>query len=679
LSGLWKCWSDPTANADFYPMTYSSWWIEYKIWGINAAGHHLVNMILHGCNAAILYAILRLLNVRFAWFIAAIFAVHPIQVGSVVWISERKNTLSGLLYLTVAWMFLRFWMARNAVGAGLLNQTRDSDARNQVPGAAGAWRWYVLALFFFLLAMLAKPLVMTFAAGVLVVMWWKRGGRLTRRDVELTLPFFALTVPVAIVTMWVQKHHVIAAGDEFNYSFIERMLIAGRVFWFYIYKLFLPERLSFAYPLWNINSGVWWQWLLPLAALAAIVAAWVIRRRLGVGLFAAFAFFIVTLSPALGFINVYWHRYYFVANHMLYLAMIAQVMVVTHFVGGWLVGRMGESKKHVVGLVGAGVITACVVWSIVQSMAYENPEKIWRDSIAKYEDSWIAHNNLGGILTPRGDLAQAREHYLKAFELAPRAPEVFKNLLDVLMTMGRFSEAADVARRRLVYYPDDPNTLEFIGESLARAGNLPAAAEAYKTAVDRINAGLAAGKPTGKLAEAEWRFRLGQSLLGLGRIGEAVEALRASVALAPLEGESSYLLSLALLRADRVPEAAAELRRLVRMEDTPADRNPEHLARYALVCAASRAPGVEDLAEALRAAELACSLGGRRIERSVEVLAIVDQARGETVRAAELIAKAERLAQGAGYTALAERMSVTAAVLARGERVWLSGPELAVQ
>ena len=671
LAGLWQCWFNPTANLDFYPMTFTSWWIEYKLWGYNPIGYHLVNVLMHGVNAVLVWTILRLLNVRYAWLIAALFAIHPVQVESVTWVAERKNTLSGLFYLLSAWFFLRFWVAR---------EEKTAEPPTDSP-RGGAWWMYALALFFYVCAMFAKPLVMTLAAGLVIVMWWRRGGRVTRRDVALSVPFFALAVPMAALTMWVQKHHVGARGDEYIYAFSDRVLVAGRVLCFYVYKLLLPVNLSFAYPRWNIDSAAWQQWLFPAAAVASAMAAWFFRRRLpgGVALYAAMGFFVATLSPALGFINVYWHRYYFVADHMQYLAMIAVAAVVVHGIAVALARLVGERNKQIGGLGAAAAVVALSVCSIAQSMPYIDAETLWRDALDKDDESWIAHNNMGGILAVRGD-PDALGHYLRALELAPRAREVFRNAMGALMNRGRFDEAAKLAQWRLTILPNDPNTLALGAQSLASAGRSVEAQAAFRLAVERISARLSSGAAMTPIEQSEAHFRLGESLMGLEKYDEAAVELRKSMEIEPLEGEPAYSLSIALLRADKVRDAAQELRRLVEWErGRPPGGNPEHLARFALVVSASREPGVENLADARAAATLACEMSDGRAPRWLEVLAIVLAAQGEQRAAAGLVASAHALAVEGKFNALADRLLKTRETITRGERVWMTANELASQ
>lgn len=672
LAGIWKCWFDPTANLDYYPMTYTSWYFEYKIWGYNPAGFHVVNVLMHGMNAVLLWSILRMLNFRHAWMAAAIFAVHPVQVESVTWIAERKNTLSGFFYMLSAFLFLRFWLAREAMRGAPVAGAAAVSTR-----AAGG-HWYALALLLYVLAMFAKPLVMTLAAGLVIAMWWMRGGRVVWRDAARALPFFALAGPMAALTMWVQKHHVGARGDEYIYSFADRVLVAGRVLCFYIYKLLLPIDLSFAYPRWDIDAAAWWQWLFPAIVVIVVAAAWIFRKRLpgGASLFAALLFFIATLSPALGFINVYWHRYYFVADHMQYLAMIAIAML---FVGaiGELIARASEARRQLARLACAALLIVYCLCSIVQSMAYADEQTLWEDVLAKNDDAWIAHNNLGGLLTRQGKFGEARPHFLRAIELAPRAREVFKNAMGSLMNKGQFEDAHRLAQWRLKILPDDANTLALAAETLALAGKPDAARAAYEHAAARITARLAAEKNMTPADEAEWRYRLGQSLLGLDRPRQAVEELRKSLALVPSEGAPAYSLSLALLKTDQIRAAADELRRLVQLENKmPGGGNPEHLARLALVLSASREPGVESLAEARAAAELANQISGGRSPRWLETLALVLAAQGDS-RAPRIFDEAHALATQGRFIEVADRIARAREIVSRGERVWLTGAELA--
>ena len=258
LEGLGRTWVDPHANTDYYPLTHTSFWVEYHLWDLAPLGYHLDNILLHAANAVLVWLILRRLAIPGAWAAAAIFAVHPVQVEAVAWISERKSVLGGLFCLLSVWLFVRVALA----GEDLLTRRRRL--------------LYGLSLACFALALLARPVVMAAAAVLPLLVWYVRG-RLARREVFLVTWYWVLAAIVAPVTIWVQYTHVGASGESFNYTALERVLIAGHALWFYLGKLVWPYPLIFCYDKWPIDAGAWWQWLYP-AGVAAVLATLVLLR-----------------------------------------------------------------------------------------------------------------------------------------------------------------------------------------------------------------------------------------------------------------------------------------------------------------------------------------------------------------------------------------------------------------
>ncbi len=273
LHGLARIWTQLGATQQYYPLVHSVFWAEHKLWGDAATGYHWLNILLHAFSAVLLARILSQLKIPGAWLAAALFAVHPVEVESVAWISELKNTLSGVFYLGAALAYLRFDRSRSG---------RD----------------YAMALGLFLLGLMSKTVIASLPAALLVVFWWQRGKVPWKRDALPLIPFFIAGIGAGLLTAWVERRFIGAEGSEFNFSIIERILIAGRDVWFYLGKLFWPVDLAFIYPRWNVSQAVWWQYLYPAAGLVLLgVLVW--RRWRGP--LAALLFFVGTLFPALGF------------------------------------------------------------------------------------------------------------------------------------------------------------------------------------------------------------------------------------------------------------------------------------------------------------------------------------------------------------------------------------------
>ena len=234
-----------------------------------------------------------------AFLAATIFALHPVQTESVAWITEQKNTLSAVFYLGAMLVYLRF------------DQTRKTSL-------------YCWALGLFLLAILSKTVTATLPGALLVIFWWQRGRMSWKKDILPLVPFLLLGAGGGMITAWWELKINNCVGPEFQFTLVERLLIAGRAIWFHLWKLCWPTKLTFIYPRWQIDSTAWWQYLFPLGVMALVAGCWSIRRRTRAPL-AALLFFGGTLFPTLGFFNLYTFRYSLVANHYQYLASLGPI------------------------------------------------------------------------------------------------------------------------------------------------------------------------------------------------------------------------------------------------------------------------------------------------------------------------------------------------------------------
>ena len=436
-AGLKSIWLQPGAVPQYYPLVHTTFWLEYRLWGLHPLGYHITNILLHCANALLAWYVLSLLRIRSAWLIAAIFAVHPVHVESVAWISERKNVLSGLFYLAALAAYLRYEM---------------SDLRVS--------RWYVVSFLLFLCALLSKTVTCTLPAVLLLLIWYRRGA-VRIGDVARMMPFFATGLLLALVTMSVERTIVGAVGSEWSFSLLDRCLIAGRSLWFYVGKLLVPVELAFIYPRWNIDSSVLWSYAYPAAALLALLGLWLLRDRLGRGPFTAAAFFAVTLLPALGFINVYPMRYSFVADHFQYLASLGIIALVVSGMDGLL--RTAVARR--VGFAAAALaIFILASLTLRQGLMYSEVETLWRWTIDVNPRAWIAHNNLGAILVQRGEWAAAEEHFRTAIRLNANHVDALHNLGNCLRLSGDPAGAAACYRRAISIAPDYTQSIVALGD-----------------------------------------------------------------------------------------------------------------------------------------------------------------------------------------------------------------------
>lgn len=423
-TGLRDMWLVPTAAQQFYPITYSTFWIETRLWGRHPRGFHVVNVLIHATNAVLLWHVLKALRLPGSWFAAAIFAVHPVEVESVAWITERRNLLSMAFALGSLLCYVRF--APTEVSAGSAK-------------TLGRGRWYAASLALFAAALLSKTAVVTLPAVILVIEWWRRG-RLTRHDLALTAPYFALAFALGSVTLWLEKNHVGAQGSEFDLSFAERFLVAGRAIWFYAGKLLWPYPTMFFYPRWTMDPRVWWQWVFPAAALAVPAILWVTRKRIGRGPLAAVLIYVGVLMPTLGFLNVYFHTFSFVADHFQYHASPALFALAAAALTAVFV-RLAPDAASVVPrnlfrVTAGAILIALGVLSFRAAGHFHDEETLYRDTLAKNPASWGGWSNLGMQLGEQGRYAEALDAMTHAIEIDPGKSRVQYNYAKLLLDRG---------------------------------------------------------------------------------------------------------------------------------------------------------------------------------------------------------------------------------------------------
>ncbi|MFH1999562.1 MAG: tetratricopeptide repeat protein [Planctomycetota bacterium] len=459
--GLASIWFDPGSLPQYYPLVHTTYWLEYHLWGLDARGYHLVNLLLHAISSVLLYLILGRLGFSFAFLAAAVFALHPVHVESVAWITERKNTLSVLF----VFLSLLAWMRWRPVHAG----------PGQRPGAP---RYYWISLVAFFCALLSKTVACSLPAVILLLVWWKQG-KVGKKTVLATLPLFALGLIMAWITLRMEVEHVAARGASWDFSFAERCLIAGRALWFYAYKIFWPAELIFNYARWQIDTAVAWQYLFPSGALLVMAAFFLLRKRCGRGPLAAVLIFSGSLVPALGFFNIYPMLYSFVADHFQYPAGIALIVP-----GCWLIKRYSKGRGV---FLGAGALLVTTLGSLTwqQARIYESEETIWQDTLEKNPDSWLALVNLGGIRLNQGKLEAATELLEKSIALWEPNPDAQNNLGLALMQQGETGEAEKHFLAAIKQRPERPGPYNNLGVLHWRQGELEKAGEKIQEALER--------------------------------------------------------------------------------------------------------------------------------------------------------------------------------------------------
>jgi protein O-mannosyl-transferase len=579
-AGLGRIWFDVRATQQYYPVLHSSFWIEHRLWGDATLGYHLINVLLHALSCCLLALILqRLLGARraqppdrlealslsngqacaptgridgnaagrgagllrpplassyvgAAWLAALIFAVHPVCVESVAWISEQKNTLALVFYLLAALAYLDFAVRRR--------------------------RWsYGLALVLFALALGTKSVTATLPVAILVVLWWRNGRLSWQRDVGPLIPWFFLSMAAGLLTVWVERNVIGAEGARFDLSAGQRLLLAGRVIWFYLGKLAWPTDLMFIYPRWNApaEAAGWYGWL--VAASAITVVLWLARRRTR-GPLAGWLFFVGSLFPALGFFNVYPFIYSYVADHFQYLASLGIIVSVAVGLAMVLAGAPAWIRTSGRLLCALLVLTLAIL-SNRQSRMYRDAETLYRETLKRNPACWMAHNNLAfGLATSPAGKAEAMAHYREALRIKPDYAEAHNNLaIELAKLPDRLPEAIEHYQQALRILPSFAEAHNNLALALAELpGRRQEALAHYEQAVQL--------KPT----YAEAHCNLANTLAKQpDRLPEALAHYEEALRLKPDYAEAHNNLALALVRLPgRRPEALAHFEQALRLQ-----------------------------------------------------------------------------------------------------------------
>ena len=564
VSGLKSIWLSPADirnEGHYWPLVYTTFWLEHQLWGLRPAGYHAVNILLHLVNCLLLWRLLERRQVPGAAVIAAVFAVHPVHVESVAWIIERKDVLSALCYLGAVLVWVRF-------------VERPGPAR------------YALALALFTAGLLAKTVVVTLPAALLIWHWWRRG-RVTAVDLLRLAPFAAVGVAITLADLaFYQSREPL----ELGYTLVERALIAARALWFYLGKLLWPVDLAVIYPLWEIDAGdpLAWAYLAAAAALAA--ALWLARRRIGRGPLAGAAYFAVTLAPVLGFVDFGYMQFSLVADRFQYLAGIGVLAVLIGAAAHGVARLPDRYHRGSLWLAAVVVVTLSgLTWrqagvyrdeiTLFSHVVAHNPSArdahlnlssalfeadrfdeglaASRIAVAQRPESAGAHSNVGRALIMRGELDEAEEHLLHARGLDARNTSALQNLGEVYRKQGRYEDA--VASYRAVLDVDSGYALAYagMGTALFHLQRHDEALQAMTRAVDlRLDAAM----------EASLRLQMGRAARALGRLEGAAEQFRLGMESDP--GNTEFLIELAGVRigqqrhdeADELLRRARELR-----------------------------------------------------------------------------------------------------------------------
>ena len=640
--GLYRFWCT-TQTTDYWPVTNTSFWIEWRMWGMNSTGYHVTNLILHIVESLLIWVILRKLSIPGAFLAALIFALHPVNVESVSWISQRKNTMALLFFLLSILCYLKLEVPSLVLKKDLYRIASPPGDASMVARPSPLWYWLSLAAF--LLAMLSKGSVAVLPVLLLGIVWWCRTAGtepifakqkwdypLYLRDYVRIMPFFAVAMVLSAVNMWFQTH---GTGEVIRTaSFAERLLGAGGVVWFYLYKALLPIELVFVYPQWHVEpvNPLWW---LPLIAAAVVTAAlWRYRNSWGRPFLFAWGFFCVALAPVMGFLDAGFMKFSLVADHYQHIAIIAVIALASAGFNAWHHRLQGTARRAAM-LVAIAIVSVLIFLTWRQSRIYRDPITLYQATLEKNPSCWMpyynlglevaktgrlqeaielynqalklkpdsidAYNNLGVALADTGRPMQAIANYEKALRLQPNDAEAHNNMGNVLLDLNRVQEAIPHFNQALRLKPDYFKAHYNLGNAFNALGRYQQAIEHYEKSL-QLNPGL-----------PEARNNLGNTLFQSGRPQEAIEQYLIALRLKPVNPEAQNNLGLALVKTGRPKEAIEHYRQALMLK-------PDFTMAYynmALAYARMRQPS-EAIVAAQKALEIANSRQQTALVKQIE-------------------------------------------------------------
>ena len=504
-AGLWQIWFAPRSLTDFeghyWPLLYSTFWLEHKLWGLNPIGYHIANMFLHGMVTLMLWRLLVRFAVPAAWLAAAIFALHPVHVESVVWVIGRKDLLASLFYLATVHCYLRY-----------------VDTRRR--------GFYLGALVLLVGGLLCKSILVTLPAALLIFHWWK-SGRISMRDMTRIMPFALIVIFITIADVTFYKNR---DSTAFDFSTLERMLLAAKAAWFYFAKMVWPSPLPVIYPRWSVDAtwGTWSAaigWACAVGGGIVLTALWRARRRIGRGALACALFFLITLSPSLGFIDFGYMLYSFVADRYQYLAGIGVIVIVSVAASRAISMRQSRMVGVSASIIGAAVLGALAVLTWQQTTIYRDNFTFYSHILShdpnvryinhsigqeyhrqeRYDEALAAfrtdlalaptqpspdirisknHSAIGRVYEVREDFETAERHYRQAVYAAPQFTSALDNLSAFMVNRKRYREALPMFEGLLDSKPNIARFHAGYGAALSGVGRYDESMKSYDRALE---------------------------------------------------------------------------------------------------------------------------------------------------------------------------------------------------
>jgi tetratricopeptide (TPR) repeat protein len=542
--GLKEIWT--THAADVCPLTLTTFWAEHKLWGLAPLPYHLVNILLHGACAILLWRVLRGLQVPGAWLGAALWALHPVQVESVAWITEMKNTESCVFFLLSILFYVK--------------NLKEGQVERQ-----SKWKWnYSLTLLFAALALASKSSTVILPIVLCLCAWWMEG-RWQWRNLLGLAPIFLMSIVAGSVSLWLVDLQGVNSDFQWVQTWPERLVTAGDAVWFYLGKLLWPHPLIAIYPRWEADAGAWFSYLPLLAVIVTGFILWLKRESWSRPWFFALGYFLVALLPVLGLLEHYFLRYSLVAFHFQYLAAMGPLAL-----AGAGIARFADSaipqRPSLQATLGAGALLILGILSWQRAWVYGSEETLWTDTLAKNPNCWLGYNNLGKAFSDRGQFDEAMASYQKSLAINPNYSRAHFNLGLVLSQKGEMAPAMAEYRKVLDLDPNFVDAHYNLANDLFQMDRVDDAIVHYRKVLE-INPD-----------HVEANNNLGYSFFEKGQIGDAIVQYRKALRVNPNFFDAHYNLGIALIQTGRIAEATAEFQEAVRLN--PSDLHAQsNLAR----------------------------------------------------------------------------------------------------
>lgn len=562
--GLRRFWFTNQA-ADYWPLTSTSLWLEWRLWGMNPMGYHTTNVVLHLIESLLLWKILYRLKIPGSYLAAVLFLIHPLNVESVAWITQSKNTMAMLFFLITCLCF-----------------TNSEETSNQSPYYKN--KWYYVSLLMFICALLSKGSVILLPIVLLGIIYTKKSVQAS--DLVKLVPFTISAFIFTFINVWFQNH---ATHETIRIAnFTERLLGAGAVPWFYLSKIVFPNNLSFIYPQWNISTTNYILWISLVASLVMSVGSLSLLRSKFSFISYSWLYFCLMLIPVMGFADIYFMKYSLVADHYCHLAIIG-ILVLLAYCFEMLVVRFVRIKPYAEGLM-VGCILILSLLSLRECLKYKNLETLYNTTLHINPEAWFAETNLVVLLCDTGRLDDAIKHGEHAVALKANQPETHYNLGCALSKARRYPEAISQYVLALQLRPNYRDALFNLGNAFHAISDFKNAIDVFSKVIRLDPKSIEANTNLGACLAHEGRYdeacvvfekvialrsptvksyiNYGNALANAGNLTKACEVFRHTVEAYPYSAEAHNNFAMALSDANLLKEAIDEFKRATQLDPT---------------------------------------------------------------------------------------------------------------